>query len=90
MGTNFRRLFLFLLVCILGQTVISYAISYVCVMLGIYNPMLILILVDVSIGFFLAWLYRPAGYRKGCLKDPDFYRDAGMFALIWIILDLVL
>jgi len=51
--------------------------------------MLILIFIDIAIGFFLAWLYRPAEYRRGCFRDPNFYRDAGIFALVWLALDLV-
>lgn len=90
MGFDFGRLFIFLLICLLGQSVITYAISFLCGLIGIYNPFLIIIFVDIAIGFFLAWLYRPAEYRRGCFRDPNFYRDAGMFALIWIILDLVI
>ena len=89
MRIDFGRLILFLVACLIGQFVISYAVTYACVFLGIKNYMLIQMLVNIGIGFFLAWLYRPAEYRRGCFRDPNFYRDAGMFALIWILLDLI-
>jgi len=89
MGVNFGRLFIFLFICLIGQRVITYGVSFLCSLLGIYNPMLILIFIDIAIGFFLAWLYRPAEYRRGCFRDPNFYRDAGIFALVWLALDLV-
>jgi hypothetical protein len=89
MRIDFGRLILFLVVCIIGQFVISYAITSACLFLGIRNYRLIQMLVNIGIGFFLAWLYRPAEYRRGCFKDPNFYRDAGIFALIFIVLDLI-
>jgi hypothetical protein len=88
MSNGFGRLFLFLLICLAGQFVITSVISNICLALGIHNFNLIVMLVDVGIGFFIAWLYRPAELRKGCLKDPNFYRDAGIFTLIWIGLDV--
>lgn len=87
---DFGRFFLYLLICVIGQRVISYAVGYVCLSLGIYNPYVMLIIIDVFIGLFFAFLYRPSGNRSGCLKDPNFYRDAGLYALIFFALDLII
>ena len=86
MRIDFGRLLLFLLICIVGQYAISYVVGSICLALGIYNYSLIDIFINIGIGFFLAWLYRPAGYRRNCFRDPNYYRDAGIFALIWIII----
>ena len=87
---NFGRFFLYLIICILGQRVITYGVSYACLFLGIYNPYLILIIVDVLIGFFFAFLYRTPEAKRVCLRESSFYRDAAIYALIFIALDLVI
>ena len=87
---NFGRFFLYLIICILGQRVITYGVGYACLFLGISNPLIILIIVDVFIGFFFAFLYRTPEAKRGCLKDPNFYRDAGLYALIFIALDFII
>lgn len=87
---DFGRFFLYLILCVLGQRVITYVVSYACLFLGVYNPYVILIVVDVFIGFFFAFLYRPSGNRRDCLKDPNFYRDAGLYALIFLALDFII
>lgn len=87
---DFGRFFLFLLICILGQRVITYGVVFLCSLIGIYNPLVILIIVDVFIGFFFAYLYRTPEGRRGCLRDSSFYRDAGMYALIFIALDFIM
>lgn len=87
---DFGRFFLYLLICILGQRVITYGVAFLCSLIGIYNPYVILIVVDVFIGFFFAFLYRTSDGRRGCFKDLNFYRDAGIYALIFIALDFLL
>ena len=87
---DFGRFFLYLILCVLGQRVITYVVSYACLFLGVYNPYVILIVVDVFIGFFFAYLYRTPEGRRGCLRDSNFYRDAGMYALIFIALDFII
>ena len=89
MRVDFGRLILFLAVCLIGQFVIGSVVTEICLLLGMRNYLAIQMIVDVGIGFFFAWLYRPSEYRRGCFRDPNFYRDAGIFALIWIILDLI-
>ena len=87
---DFGRLIIFLFICIIGQRAIGFGVSYLCLLLRIDNPFVIMILVDVAIGFFFAYLYRSRDARRGCFKDPTFYRDAGIFALIFIVMDMVL
>ena len=89
MRIDFGRLIIFLLVAYIGQYAIQYGVRYVFYLFGWYNYFAILLTVDVLIGFLFAYLYYPKEYRKGIFKNPNFYRDAGIFALIFIGLDLL-
>lgn len=90
MRIDFGRLLVFLIVAYIGQIVIQYAVSYLFALAGWYNYFAMLLIVDVLIGFFFAYLYYPKEYRRGIFKNPNFYRDAGIFALIFIALDLII
>lgn len=84
MRIDFSRLLIFLLVAYLGQTVIWHFVS----MLPI-APIPALVLADILIGFLFAYLYYPREMRVGIFKNPNFYRDAGMFAFIFLLLDMI-
>ena len=90
MRIDFGRLLVFLIVAYVGQIVIQYAVSYLFALAGWYNYFAMLLIVDVLIGFLFAYLYYPKEYRRGIFKNPNFYRDAGIFALIFIALDLII
>lgn len=89
MRIDFGRLFLFLLVCLVGQYVIQIVVVNVFNMMGWYNPFVMLLVVDILIGFLFAYLYYPRELRRGIFSNPNFYRDSGMFALIFLILDMI-
>ena len=84
MRIDFTRLLIFLLVAYLGQNVIWYVVS----MLPI-APIPAIVLADVLIGFLFAYLYYPREMRRGLVRNPNFYRDAGMFAFIFLLLDMM-
>jgi len=89
MRIDFGRLLIFLLVCLVGQYVIQWIVVNLFVMLGWYNPILMLVVIDALIGFLFAYLYYPREMRRGIFKNPNFYRDAGVFALIFLVIDAI-
>lgn len=84
MRFDFTRLLIFLLIAYVGQSIIWFFVS----MLPI-SPLPALVLADVLIGFFFAYLYYPRELRRGIFRNPSYYRDSGMFALIFLIIDVV-
>ena len=84
MKIDFTRLFMFLLVAYLGQQVIWSMVSLLPI-----HPLPMLVLGDSLIGFLFAYLYYPREYRRGIFKNPEFYRNAGMFALVFLVLDML-
>ena len=84
-----RRFFLILLVCILGQYVIKLGVVALFSMMGWTNYLVMLFVIDVLIGFFFAYLYFPSEYRQGIFKNPDYYKNAGIFAIVIIIIDAI-
>lgn len=89
MRIDFGRLIIFLIVAYIGQIAIQYGVAYLFALAGWYNYFAMLLVVDVLIGFLFAYLYYPREYRKGIFKNPNYYRDAGIFALIFLGLDLL-
>lgn len=90
MRIDFGRFLGFLLICLVGQYVIQVAVVSVFNMLGFYNPLLMLLIVDILIGFLFAYMYYPKEARRGIFRNPNFYRDAGTFALIFLLIDVIL
>lgn len=90
MRIDFGRFFVFLLICLVGQYIIQSVVYSVFALMGWYNPLVMLLVVDILIGFLFAFLYYPREMRRGIFKNPNFYRDAGMFALIFLIIDVLL
>lgn len=84
MRIDFGRLLMFLLVAFIGQRIIYFFVG----MLPIH-PLPALVLADALIGFLFAYLYYPRELRHNIFKNPNFYRDAGIFAVIFLILDMV-
>ena len=89
MRIDFGRLLIFLLICIVGQYAIEWAVVSLFSMMGWTNQIVILFVVDILIGFLFAFLYYPREARRGILKNPNFYRDAGLFALIFLAIDVL-
>lgn len=89
MRIDFSRLLVFLVVCLIGQYIIQWGVVSLFNMLGWYNPILMLVVIDALIGFLFAYLYYPKEARRGIFKNPNFYRDAGMFALIFLVIDVI-
>lgn len=84
MRIDFGRLLIFLLVAFIGQRIIYFFVG----MLPI-SPLPALVLADVLIGFLFAYLYYPRELRRGIFKNPNYYRDAGVFALVFLVIDLL-
>ena len=57
MRIDFSRLLVFLLVCLVGQYVIQYAVIYLFGLFGWTNPIAMLLVIDILIGFLFAFLY---------------------------------
>lgn len=89
MRIDFGRFLAFLVICLVGQYVIQWAVVNLFMMMGWYNPLVMLLVVDILIGFLFAYLYYPREARRGIFRNPNFYRDAGMFALIFLLLDVL-
>ena len=89
MRMDFGRLFKFLLICIIGQYIIQYAVIAIFSAFGWTNPLVMLLVIDILIGFLFAYLYYPREARRGIFSNPNFYRDSGMFALIFLAIDLL-
>ena len=89
MRIDFGRLLVFLLVCLVGQYVIQLVVVNLFSMLGVYNPIVMLVVIDALVGFLFAYLYYPREMRRGIFKNPNFYRDAGIFALIFLAIDVI-
>ena len=83
MRIDFSRLLLFFIVAFIGQRIIYYFVG----MLPI-SPLPALVLSDVLVGFLFAYLYYPVEFRRGIFKNPNYYRDAGVFALIFLVIDI--
>lgn len=84
MRIDFGRLLIFLLVAFIGQRIIYFFVG----MLPI-APLPALVLADILIGFLFAYLYYPRELRRGIFKNPNYYRDAGVFALVFLVIDLL-
>ena len=89
MRIDFKRLLGFLLICLIGQYIIQWAVVSLFSYLGWTNPIVMLLVIDALIGFLFAYLYYPRELRRGIFHNPAFYRDAGTFALIFLIIDVV-
>ena len=89
MRIDFTRLITFLLVAYVGQIIIQYAVAYLFSLMGWGNYYVMLLVVNILIGFLFAYLYYPKEYRRGIFKNPEFYRSAGIFALIFLVIDVV-
>ena len=89
MRIDFGRLLMFLLICLVGQYIIQWLVVSLFSMMGWYNPIVMLLVIDVLIGFLFAYLYYPREMRRGIFRNPIFYRDAGMFALIFLAIDVI-
>lgn len=89
MRIDFGRLIIFLVIAYLGQIVIQKCVLLIFNLLGWHNYLAMLFIVDILVGFLFAYLYYPKEYRRGIFRNPNFYRDAAIFALIFIGLDLV-
>jgi hypothetical protein len=84
MRIDFSRLLIFFIVAFIGQRIIYYFVG----MLPI-QPLPALVLSDVLVGFLFAYLYYPTELRRGIFRNPNYYRDAGVFALIFLIIDIL-
>ena len=89
MRIDFTRLIIFLLIAYVGQRIIQYAVVYLFALVGWYNYYAMLFVINVLIGFLFAYLYYPREYRRGIFKNPNYYRDSAIFALIFTGLDLL-
>lgn len=89
MRVDFKRLLLFFLIIYVGEWIITNGVVYAFVSLGITNYYAMILVIEVLVGFLFAYLYYPKEYRRGIFKNPNFYRDAGIFSLIFIAMRLI-
>ena len=84
MKIDFTRLLLVLV----GFYVAQILIQYFLVFIG-FSGLPLLIMYNLFLAFFATLIYYPSGYRKQEFKNPVFYRDVGMFFLIFLLISLI-
>lgn len=84
MKIDFTRLLLVLVGFYVAQVLIQYFLLYI----GM-SGLPLLITYNLLLAFFATLIYYPSGYRKEAFKNPVFYRDAGIFFLIFLLVSLI-
>ncbi len=84
MKIDFTRLFLVLI----GFVIAQYIISYFLVSIG-FNGLPLIITYNLLLGFFAAFVYLPREYKRNAFKEPEFYKNAGIFFVIFLIISIL-
>lgn len=84
MKIDFTRLFLVLIGFIIAQ----YIISYFLVSIG-FSGLPLIIAYNLLLAFFAAFIYIPREYKRSALKEPEFYKNAGIFFVIFLIISIL-
>lgn len=84
MKIDFTRL----LVVIIGFYVAQILIQSFLLTIGLSGLPLIIIY-NLLLAFVATLIYYPSGYRKEAFGSPVFYRDVGMFFLIFLLISLI-
>ena len=84
MRIDFTRL----LVVLIGFLVAQIFIQSFLVAIGM-SGLPFLVTYNLLLSFVATLIYYPSGYRKNAFKDPDFYKNVGMFFLVFLIISLI-
>lgn len=84
MRINFGRLLLVLIGFVVAQVLIQMFLT----LLGLTGVTFV-ILYNLILSFVAVLIYYPPEYRKYAFKNPDFYRDAAIFFLVFLLLELL-
>ena len=84
MKIDFTRL----LIVILGFFVAQVIIQSVLISLGV-DGIDFVVLYNLILSFVATLIYYPVGFRKAALKDPEFYRNVGIFFLVFLVISLI-
>ncbi len=85
---NFAFLFIFLLLQVVVNNVLSFALASV--INTLYGRMAFYMLSSLIIAFFAAIFAVPAGYRKEFYKQPGFHKIMLIYFLVFFALDLIM
>ena len=80
MRIDFTRL----LVVLIGFLVAQVLIQSFLITIGM-SGLPLLVTYNLLLSFVATLIYYPSGYRKNAFKDPDFYKNVGMFFLVFLI-----
>lgn len=84
MRIDFTRL----LVVLIGFLVAQVLIQSFLITIGM-SGLPLLVSYNLLLSFVATLIYYPSGYRKNAFKDPDFYKNVGMFFLVFLIISLI-
>lgn len=85
---NFAFLFIFLLLQVVVNNVLSFALASV--INTIYGRMAFYMLSSLIIAFFAAIFAVPTGYRKEFYKQPGFHKIMLIYFFVFLALDLIM
>lgn len=84
MRIDFTRLLLVLLGFLVAQVLIqSFLIS-----IGM-SGLPLLVTYNLLLSFVATLIYYPTGSKQNAFKDPEFYKNVGMFFLVFLIISLI-
>ena len=84
MRIDWGKMLLYLLGLIIAQRIVWYVLA----LLGLSGIALVLVF-EFIISFLFTYLYYPSYNRKYALKDPDFYKNWGIFLIVLLVLDFI-
>ena len=84
MRIDFTRL----LVVLIGFLVAQVLIQSFLISIGMSGLPLV-ITYNLLLSFVATLIYYPSDSRKGAFRDPEFYKNVGMFFLVFLIISLI-
>ncbi len=84
MRIDWGKMLLYLLGLIVAQRIILWILSAI----GLSGLVLVFVF-EFIVSFLFTYLYYPPFNRKYALKDPDFYKNWGIFLIVLLALDFI-
>lgn len=84
MRIDWGKMLLYLLGLIIAQRLILWVLSAI----GLSGLALVFVF-EFIVSFLFTYLYYPTFNRKYALKDPDFYKNWGIFLIVLLLLDFL-
>ncbi|MBE6124244.1 MAG: hypothetical protein E7184_01710 [Erysipelotrichaceae bacterium] len=84
MRIDWGKLLLYMLALLVAQRVVFYVLAA----MGL-SGLTLIITFDLVVSFLFTYLYYPSFNRRYALKDPDFYKNWGIFMIVLLIFDML-